>query len=237
MDNFEMTKVAGAVLSALLLIFGAKEIIEMRTEHNAGKPGYTLPGAEPPAAEAKAGAKPPDTKSADANSAGKDAAGPDKKTAQAPNDAAKGAAATPPKAEGAAAVPQKADAAVPALGAGAGIAPLLAKANVDNGKAIFGKCRSCHVAESGKPSTVGPNLWGVANRPKGTLTSYVNYSEGMKSKGGNWTFDDLSTFLTNPKAFVAGTKMGFAGLPEASDRADVIAYLATLSDTPVPLPK
>jgi cytochrome c len=59
----------------------------------------------------------------------------------------------------------------------------------------------------------------------------------MKSKGGNWTVDDLSAFLTNPRAYVAGTKMSFAGLPKASDRANVIAYLNSLSDNPAPLPK
>ena len=224
MDSFEMTKIAGAVLSALLLIFGAREIIEMRSGRYAEKPGYSLPSTEPPAAEAKADAKP-------ATAAGKDAAAPaDKKTAEAPKADAVKATATP------AAAPAKADA--PAAAAnGAGIVALLAKASADNGKAIFGKCKSCHIAENGKPSTVGPNLWGIVNRAKGALAGYANYSEGLKGKGGNWTFDDLSAFLTNPKAYVTGTKMGFAGLTEAADRADVIAYLATLADTPVSLPK
>ncbi len=226
MDSFEMTKIAGAVLSALLLIFGAREIIEMRSGHGVEKPGYALPGTEPPAAEAKADAKP-------AAAAGKDAAAPgDKKTTEAPKaDAAK---AEPT----AAAAPAKTDAAAPAAAAGgAGIVALLAKASADNGKAIFGKCKSCHIAENGKPSTVGPNLWGIVNRAKGALAGYANYSEGLKGKGGNWTFDDLSAFLTNPKTYITGTKMGFAGLTEAADRADVIAYLATLADTPVALPK
>ena len=58
----------------------------------------------------------------------------------------------------------------------------------------------------------------------------------MKSKGGNWTFDDLNKFLTNPKAFVPGTAMGFAGIAKDSERADVIAYLNSVSDKPEPLP-
>ena len=58
----------------------------------------------------------------------------------------------------------------------------------------------------------------------------------MKGKGGNWTFDDLNKFLTNPKAFVPGTAMGFAGIPKDSERADVIAYLNSVSDKPEPLP-
>jgi cytochrome c len=63
-----------------------------------------------------------------------------------------------------------------------------------------------------------------------------NFSAGMKAKGGTWTDEDLNQFLTNPKAFVPGTAMGFAGIPKESERADVIAYLHTLADNPVPLP-
>jgi cytochrome c len=220
MDSFEMTKIAGAVFAALLLIVGTKVMIEERTEKGAEKAGYALPGTEKPAAEAKA-----DAKAAPAAKA-EGAALAETKTAEAP----KAAAAAPE------AAPAKTDAAPAAAGAGAGIAALLAKASADNGKAIFGKCKSCHSPENGK-NLVGPSLYGVVNRAKGTMAGYANYSEGMKGKGGNWTFEDISAFLTNPKAFVAGTKMGFAGLTEASDRADVIAYLATLADTPVALPK
>ena len=54
----------------------------------------------------------------------------------------------------------------------------------------------------------------------------------MKGKGGTWTYDDLNKFLANPKAFVPGTAMGFAGIQKDSERADVIAYLRTLSDKP-----
>ena len=58
----------------------------------------------------------------------------------------------------------------------------------------------------------------------------------MKAKGGTWTFDDLNKFITNPKGFVPGTAMGFAGIQKDSERADVIAYLRTLADNPAPLP-
>ena len=63
-----------------------------------------------------------------------------------------------------------------------------------------------------------------------------NYSAAMKAKGGKWNFDDLNQFITNPKGFIPGTAMGFAGVPKDSERADVIAYLRSLSDNPVPLP-
>ena len=64
-----------------------------------------------------------------------------------------------------------------------------------------------------------------------------NYSAGMKAKPGKWTIEDLNTFLLNPKGFVPGTSMTFAGLPRGSERADVIAYLNSKSDSPAPLPK
>jgi cytochrome c len=234
MDSFEMTKVAGAVLAALLLIFGTKEIIEMRSERGDAKPGYTLPGGTAPVAEAKPEAKTAEAKSAAAPAkaeAGKDAAAPaDKKMAEGAKDAAPAAPAKPE------AAPAKTEVAAAAGSAGAAAVALLSKASADNGKAIFSKCKSCHIAEKGKASTVGPNLWGVVNRPKGSYEGF-NYSEGMKAKGGNWGFEEIGNFITNPKAYVQGTKMVFNGLAEAADRADVIAYLATLADTPVALPK
>jgi cytochrome c len=64
-----------------------------------------------------------------------------------------------------------------------------------------------------------------------------DYSSGMKSMGGTWTVDDLNQFLTKPQAFVTGTKMTFGGITRPQTRADVIAYLNTLSDNPAPLPK
>ena len=116
------------------------------------------------------------------------------------------------------------------------IEKLLASAAVDKGEASAKKCAACHTFGKGEPNRVGPNLYGVVGRPKGTEGGF-DYSAAMKTKGGNWTFQDLNTFLTNPRAFVPGTKMTFAGLPRGSERADVIAYLNTLSDNPQPLPK
>jgi cytochrome c len=187
MDSFEFTKIAGSVLTALLLIFGTKTAIEMNVGHTPEKPGYVLPAAAPEAA------------------------------APAPEG---GAAAAP----------------APAADVGKEVLALLPKANVDNGKAIFKKCQACHVAEKGKAPTVGPNLWDVVNRKKGTYPGF-SYSEAMKNKGGDWSFDQLAEFLHSPKAFVPGTKMLFNGLATPAEEADVIAYLATLADTPVPLPK
>ncbi|MGV1795192.1 c-type cytochrome [Rhizobium sp. A37_96] len=119
------------------------------------------------------------------------------------------------------------------------IAQLLQKADAKVGETIFKKCQACHSGEKGGPNKVGPDLWGIVDRPVGEHEGFA-YSSGMKdfSKGGSekWTYDHLYHFLAAPKKFVAGTAMGFAGLPKEEDRANVIAYLRTLADTQVPLP-
>ena len=83
---------------------------------------------------------------------------------------------------------------------------------------------------------MGPNLWGVVGRPKASEPGF-SYSDALKKKGGNWTIDDINQFITNPQAWVPGTKMTFAGVPRAKERADIIAYLNSLADNPAPLPK
>ncbi len=223
MDSFEFTKIAGAVLAALLLIFGTKTLIESRHGSGGAQPGYALPGSEP-APEAKA----PEAAAAKTAEAAKtaDAKAGEVKTADAKTADAKPAEAKPT---------DKAAPAAPAA-AGGDVVALLAKANADNGKAVFGKCKACHNVEKGKPKLIGPNLWGIVDRPKGSADGF-EYSPGMKAKGGNWSFADLATFITKPSAYVAGTKMVFMGVPNPADVADVIAYLAAQADTPVTLPK
>jgi cytochrome c len=128
--------------------------------------------------------------------------------------------------------------------AGGGAAPvaedpiekLLASSDPAKGQNSAKACQACHTFDKGGPNRVGPNLWGVVGRPKASEKGF-DYSAAMKAKGGNWTIDDLNQFLTNPKGLVPGTKMTFNGIARGNQRADVIAYLNSLADSPAPLPK
>jgi len=185
MDSFELSKIAGAVLAALLVIVGSKAVIELR-QHGVHieKAGFKLSA---PTAKAVA--------------------------------------------------PAAGEAAAPAAGKFefAKIAELLAAAKSENGQGTFKKCANCHSAGKGAPNKVGPNLWGIVGRKAGTVEGF-GYTDAMKG-AGEWSFEHLAAFVHNPKGTVQGTKMVFAGVPEAADIADLLAYLRTLSDSPAPLPK
>lgn len=116
------------------------------------------------------------------------------------------------------------------------IEALLAAASVEKGQATAKQCQACHTLEKGGPNRVGPNLWGIVDRARASEAGF-NYSAAMKAKGGKWTFDELNKFLANPRGYIQGTAMTFAGLSRDTQRADVISFLRTQADSPVPLPK
>ncbi|MEL6062588.1 MULTISPECIES: c-type cytochrome [unclassified Methylobacterium] len=177
MNSFEVNKVLGAVLGALLFAAGSGFVAELIYHPKpAGKAGYDLPEPEHEAAAAAA---------------------PEAKVEP--------------------------------------IAVRLASANVEKGEAGTKACHACHNFEKGGPNKVGPDLYGVVERPKGSHPGF-EYSAAMKEKGGTWTYADLDEFLTNPKGYVKGTKMAFAGIASPQERANVIAYLRKNADDPKPLP-
>lgn len=112
---------------------------------------------------------------------------------------------------------------------------LLASADSSKGARLSKKCAACHTLTKGGKNATGPNLWGVVGRPRASKSGF-NYSSAMKAFGGSWSFDELSKFIENPKGYIKGTAMSFAGMRKPQDRANLIAYLRTLSDSPLPLP-
>jgi cytochrome c len=182
MDGFEFNKIAGAVLSALLVMAAGNVLLDMAlARHAPHKPGWELP--------VTLGEKKPDT------------------------------------------------AKQPAFDVAAVLAQL-PKANADAGSAVFKKCLACHTSDKGGRNLVGPNLWGIVGRKVGAAAGFeARYSDAMKKHGGEWTWDRLATYLHGPAKNIPGNKMAFAGIPDNTDLADLLAYLRKLSDTPAPLPQ
>lgn len=189
MDSFEISKISGAVLCALLAIVLPKTLIEMRAEqaahsdHGEKAVGYVLPAAAKTGAPAAAGAV-----------------------------------------------------AAPAGNIFDAVKPLLATVKADAGAGTFKACLACHAGDKGGANKVGPALWGVVGRKTGAHDGFA-YSEAMKGKGGEWSYERLAGFLNNPKAYIPGTKMVYNGITDPEKLAELLAYLGTLSDAPVALPK
>ena len=115
------------------------------------------------------------------------------------------------------------------------ILALLASADIEAGIKVAKKCTACHEFNADGKNKTGPMLWNIVDASKGMKDGF-NYSDALVGMGGAWDYNALNAFLYKPKAYIKGTKMNFAGLKKPSDRANMIAYLRSLSDTPVALP-
>lgn len=128
------------------------------------------------------------------------------------------------------------EAAAPAEAAPAvSVGTLLASADAAKGQAVFKACQACHDGTKGGPNKVGPNLWGIVGRDRGSHEGFA-YSDAMAASHDPWTYENLNEFLTAPGKYVKGTKMAFGGIKKDADRGNLLAYLATLSDSPVAFP-
>ena len=115
------------------------------------------------------------------------------------------------------------------------IKALLAMGDLGHGEKVFKKCSACHqIAADGK-NMIGPNLWGVIGRTAGSISDY-KYSKAMVAYAKEWSYEEMNSYLIKPQAYIKGTKMAFAGLRKETDRASVILYMKSKSNSPNPLP-
>ena len=116
--------------------------------------------------------------------------------------------------------------------------PAMAEGNVEDGEKLFKKCMACHAVGEGAKDKVGPEQNDLLGRTAGGLESFEKkYSKAMKAAGEGglvWTEDTLKEYLANPKQYIKGTKMAFAGFKDEQDLEDIVAYLATFSPNYVP---
>jgi cytochrome c len=123
-----------------------------------------------------------------------------------------------------------------AVDAGPPFAALLASGSAAAGEGVFAKCTACHSIEQGGAAGIGPNLYGVLGSSIGSHAPGFAYSSALADKGGVWDYDAMDAWLASPRGFANGTKMSFAGLSSAEDRANVVLYMRENGGGP-PLPE
>ena len=114
------------------------------------------------------------------------------------------------------------------------IMAIFASTSAADGAKVFKKCAACHSINKDGANKIGPALWGVIGREAGAVSEY-KYSKAMLAHGKPWTFDEMNGFLIKPKDWIKGTKMSFAGLKKAEDRAAVILYMNENTNSSLPL--
>ena len=115
------------------------------------------------------------------------------------------------------------------------ITQLLAMGDIAHGEKVFKKCSACHMIQADGKNMIGPNLWGVIGRKAGAVQDY-SYSKALVAYAKNWSFEEMNGFLIKPQKHIKGTKMAFAGLKKEKDRASVILFMNSKSDSPLPTP-
>ena len=119
--------------------------------------------------------------------------------------------------------------------AAVGINELLAMGTIEHGEKVFKRCSACHMIAAGGKNMIGPNLWSILGKKTGVSSGY-KYSKALAAYGKDWTFAEMNGFLIKPSAHIKGTKMAFAGLKKEKDRASVILFMNSKSDSPLPTP-
>jgi cytochrome c len=142
-----------------------------------------------------------------------------------PHESAYALPSAEPEAAGGAAAPA----------AAAPIADRLKTADAKKGEGLVKPCTACHIFDKSGANKVGPGLYGVVDRPIASHEAFA-YSDSLKGKGGKWDYASLDHFIEAPKGFASGTKMAYGGEKDPARRADIIAYLRSLAETPEPLP-
>ena len=115
------------------------------------------------------------------------------------------------------------------------ISELLALGDLAHGEKVFKKCAACHSINAGGGNKIGPALYNVIGRKAGAVQEY-KYSKAMIAYGKDWSFQEMNSYLIKPQAYIKGTKMAFAGLRKEKDRASVILFMNSKSDSPLPTP-
>lgn len=112
----------------------------------------------------------------------------------------------------------------------------LASADASKGEAQFKKCAACHTIDKGGANAIGPNLYGIVGSKHAHLSGFAYSSAMMETAGKTWDWDSLSQWVENPRKYIPGNKMSFAGIGKPQDRANLLVYLNSKSDSPLPLP-